>query len=1070
MILKKNLSDEPGSGSSAAILGLKVIGGRITEAGTVGAIIEKVKKGSIADTVGRLRAGDEVLEWNGRSLRHKTYEEVYDIIAESKQEPQVELIVSRPIRRPAGLPATVYQSEPSRSTFEPRSRISRRFTDVDLPIDPHYDKQQLMLRQTSLGAEIIQPRTRISRSSTISGRLQVKLWYDIQSLQLMITIISAVELPPRSNGSPRTAFCKIALLPERRERSKRRTRAIPGTNEPRWDKSFVYSPLRRSDLKTKALEIMIWDHDRYAGNEFLGEVIIELATAPLDDEPEWYLLETHEETIAQLRIQQKLYLLPSDQFSPPSPSSRLSDSDTSELDLYDYDSEIDINASRESWHGLLAETSQSSFGSTASPPLVLDETGGVASGAEAGNASSQLRRSANKSIGYQGQAYRRAFQTKALGDFNRGPLLSAAHPFQASTSLPSSSIHLLDRMKPKFRKSSSQPSRSLSPPSLRFASPSIDEGYYRGSKPIPTTPTGSPFQIKKRRLPAVPFLRRASRDRDIVAQEAQGYDSAIGSSGYPLQPEISLAGRSKQYKTSLHQRRSTEALTSGGMYSDSEIVNRPQYDRLFYAHPHRSSTSSRGRNRRGSEINQSSDAYAGEKAPVERRDSRQKHTSGRTELDAPGNDNLAGTGVRHRKERGSIKVKPGNVASEDESESSSKASENSAFSNISSRPRMSRTQGEYREHREHREHRESREYREYRDHRDHRDRDHREGREHRTHRESISGKSEAMGHGLTLRISMDEEEDSQDNKIDASLSDSAILRDGASSEPASSSKIRSETSDKQGNTSQGASGATTKTGKYQSGMNALSKAKSSSTSQLSVTGTKKRLGFRRKQATSFSVHRSEEVAPDDIRHLVKQGSSISSDGEGSLSGESSATWVPQMRFVAEGEVSNFVEGLGPGQLVGRQALASPNLGDIQLSICDSRGNLEVEVIRARGLQTKPGSKMSPATYVKVYMVKGRKCIAKAKTSIARRTLDPLYQQKLIFHEDYRGCVLQVTVWGDYGRIEKKAFMGVVQIVLDDLDLSNIVIGWYKLFHPSSLISLPIEASARQGMMASDSFG
>lgn len=71
------------------------------------------------------------------------------------------------------------------------------------------------------------------------------------------------------------------------------------------------------------------------------------------------------------------------------------------------------------------------------------------------------------------------------------------------------------------------------------------------------------------------------------------------------------------------------------------------------------------------------------------------------------------------------------------------------------------------------------------------------------------------------------------------------------------------------------------------------------------------------------------------------------------------SWVPQMRFVAEGEVSNFVEGLGPGQLVGRQALASPNLGDVQLSICDSKGNLEVEVIRARGLQTKPGSKISP---------------------------------------------------------------------------------------------------------------
>ena len=34
------------------------------------------------------------------------------------------------------------------------------------------------------------------------------------------------------------------------------------------------------------------------------------------------------------------------------------------------------------------------------------------------------------------------------------------------------------------------------------------------------------------------------------------------------------------------------------------------------------------------------------------------------------------------------------------------------------------------------------------------------------------------------------------------------------------------------------------------------------------------------------------------------------------------------------------------------------------------------------------------------------------------------------------------------------FMGVAQIMLDDLDLSNIVIGWYKLFGTSSLVSLP----------------
>lgn len=64
-------------------------------------------------------------------------------------------------------------------------------------------------------------------------------------------------------------------------------------------------------------------------------------------------------------------------------------------------------------------------------------------------------------------------------------------------------------------------------------------------------------------------------------------------------------------------------------------------------------------------------------------------------------------------------------------------------------------------------------------------------------------------------------------------------------------------------------------------------------------------------------------------------------------------------------MGSFVEGLGPGQLVGRQALASPNLGDIQLSICDRKGNIEVEVIRARSLQTKPGAKSLPGKKVSV---------------------------------------------------------------------------------------------------------
>ncbi|KAH8343727.1 hypothetical protein KR059_006462 [Drosophila kikkawai] len=279
--------------------------------------------------------------------------------------------------------------------------------------------------------------------------------------------------------------------------------------------------------------------------------------------------------------------------------------------------------------------------------------------------------------------------------------------------------------------------------------------------------------------------------------------------------------------------------------------------------------------------------------------------------------------------------------------------------------------------------------------------------------------------------------------------------------------------------------------------------KSNSTSQLSATGRKRRMGFGKKGKNSFTVHRSEEVLPGDItRELRTGGGGIGVGGGLSGAGGASATaggssgaggggglsrgssseadaieqffgdgaggerFSPSLRN--DGALNEFVDGLGPGQLVGRQVLGAPSLGDIQLSLCHQKGFLEVEVIRARGLQQKPASKMLPAPYVKVYLVSGKRCVDKMKTSSARRTLDPLYQQQLVFKQSYTGCILQITVWGDYGRIEKKVFMGVAQIMLDDLNLSNIVIGWYKLFGTTSLVSCPtnIGLGSRRSSIAS----
>uniref|UniRef100_A0A1B0B9K8 C2 domain-containing protein n=1 Tax=Glossina palpalis gambiensis TaxID=67801 RepID=A0A1B0B9K8_9MUSC len=220
-----------------------------------------------------------------------------------------------------------------------------------------------------------------------------------------------------------------------------------------------------------------------------------------------------------------------------------------------------------------------------------------------------------------------------------------------------------------------------------------------------------------------------------------------------------------------------------------------------------------------------------------------------------------------------------------------------------------------------------------------------------------------------------------DDKIDGSLSDTATDR-------------------KKGNVDQ------ERSPKSGSGMGK----KSNSTSQLSATGRKRRMGFGKKGKSSFTVHRSEEVLPGEIRAVLSRGSSSEADGGEGLgdigAGSGGDRYSPSSRL-NDGQLSEFIDGLGPGQLVGRQVLGAPSLGDIQLSLCHQKDCLEVEVIRARDLQQKPTSKMLPAPYVKVYLVSGKKCIDKMKTSTARRTLDPLYQQLLVFKQPYKGCILQI---------------------------------------------------------------
>ncbi|VDK77661.1 unnamed protein product, partial [Litomosoides sigmodontis] len=194
--------------------------------------------------------------------------------------------------------------------------------------------------------------------------------------------------------------------------------------------------------------------------------------------------------------------------------------------------------------------------------------------------------------------------------------------------------------------------------------------------------------------------------------------------------------------------------------------------------------------------------------------------------------------------------------------------------------------------------------------------------------------------------------------------------------------------------------------------------------------------------------RSEEVGIPEGLTVPGETPFMQQTSKESTDSSHSDNWGP---ILTDGPLGSFVESLGPGQVVGRQVLASPVLGEIQIGIATDRAGIDVEIIRAKNLVVKPGVKVNPAPYVKVYLLEGKQCIAKAKTRAIRRTTTPVFQQHIVFSETPRRKMLQITVMADYGRMERKSFMGIAQIRLDDLELSaEPMVGWYKLYHSSSL--------------------
>ncbi|XP_057876407.1 regulating synaptic membrane exocytosis protein 1 isoform X9 [Melospiza georgiana] len=972
---------------SGALLGLKVVGGKMTELGRLGAFITKVKKGSLADVVGHLRAGDEVLEWNGKPLPGATNEEVYNIILESKSEPQVEIIVSRPIGDIPRIPETSHPPlESSSSSFESQ-KMERPSISVISPTSP--------------GALRDAPQV-------LPGQLSVKLWYDKVGHQLIVNVLQATDLPPRVDGRPRNPYVKMYFLPDRSDKSKRRTKTVKKSLEPKWNQTFLYSHVHRRDFRERMLEITVWDQPRVQEeeSEFLGEILIELETALLDDEPHWYKLQTHDES--SLPLPQPSPFMPRRHVHGGESTSKklqrsrpISDSDISDFDVDDGIGVVPPvgyrSSTREGKSTTLTVPEQQR-----TTPHHRSRSVSPHRGDDQGRPRSRLPNVPLQRSLDEIHQMRRSRSPTRHHDASRTPVDYRSREMDSQyLSDQESELLMLPRAK-----------RGRSAECLHTISelqPSLDRARSASTNCLrPDTSLHSPERERGRWSPSLE--RRRPTSPRIHIQHASPEDDRTRTleSCIPKQDSVdhlSAKPGAAQRQSRKVERYSSQKQARKGPAAETERTHQqgsptqsPPADTSF--------SGRRGRQLpqvpvRSGSIEQASLVVEERTRQMKMKVHRYNQTSG------------SGSSQEHEREQYTkYNIQTDQYRSCDNvsaKSSDSDVSDVSAISRTSSASRLSSTS--------------------FMSEQSERPR----GRI-STFTPKMQGRRMGTSGRITKSTSVSGEMYKLEH-IDGSQSDTAVGMVGTGGK-----KRRSSFSAK---------------------VVAIVSRRSRSTSQLSQTeaGSKK---------LKSTIQRSTEtgMAAEMRSRMVRQPSRESTDGSiNSYSSEGNLIF-PGVRLGADSQFSDFLDGLGPAQLVGRQTLATPAMGDIQIGMVDKKGQLEVEVIRARGLIQKPGSKSTPAPYVKVYLLENGACIAKKKTRIARKTLDPLYQQTLVFEESPQGKVLQVIVWGDYGRMDHKCFMGVAQILLEELDLSSVVIGWYKLFPPSSLVDPTLTPLTRRASQSS----
>jgi Ca2+-dependent lipid-binding protein len=147
----------------------------------------------------------------------------------------------------------------------------------------------------SSAAEDLTERSRtVSKAGDQYGEIEMTTQYDSNRNKLIIKVNQARDLINTDKDSLSDAYVRFLLQPDKKKRTKRKTKVIKDSLNPQWEEQFEFDMLL-AEAKTKSIDLMVKNEKSLFSREktFMGQCLIPLGDIPdiENGNTSWYKLQ-----------------------------------------------------------------------------------------------------------------------------------------------------------------------------------------------------------------------------------------------------------------------------------------------------------------------------------------------------------------------------------------------------------------------------------------------------------------------------------------------------------------------------------------------------------------------------------------------------------------------------------------------------------------------------------------------------------------------------------------------------------------------------------------------------------